>query len=226
MQDGTYTRMCRSRLAVNQLTESGRRTGRMAQVASGMVLLAAEPGHPEAFLPLPDPKLAPDGQACGEAAEGDAQTPGEGFPEGCGAIAEGNAVCREVIRAGEERWQAHIGWGEDKACGVMADGNGNLARHMRLVGACVTAMRIVLDDAAAWERAAWRLAQAGFVRLAATAGTPMHRAVLVRTWNGPDRVRFDAQVCDGAGEVVLTLHHMEFIRQTCDGADQADGKAD
>ncbi|MDR1857313.1 MAG: acyltransferase domain-containing protein [Desulfovibrio sp.] len=193
MQDGVYTRMCRSRLDVEGLTDSGRRTGRFAPVISGMVLAAAGPGHPDAFLPPPDPAL--DG-------EGASPLP---------LAVEGTPACRRLLggfaQVAQDRWQARLVLPE----GAVAAGDGEIGTCACLVEGCTQGARLALGDGDAAKALPWRLATAGFIRFGPDPGPAPHRAILDRTWREPGCVRFNGEVTDGMGRTVVTLHHVEFV---------------
>lgn len=60
----------------------------------------------------------------------------------------------------------------------------------------------------------WRLNAAGFIRFGAErGGQGPWRLQLRRSWADGKLLRFDGQVADARGRVLLTLHHLEFDRQ-------------
>jgi len=70
------------------------------------------------------------------------------------------------------------------------------------------------DDSAAMAEAvgAWRLHAVGFIRMGeAPANGPLH-VLMQRSWSAKRLRRFDAQVVDSRGTVILTIHHLEFDR--------------
>ena len=233
MHDGAMTRMCRTALDIRELTANGRHTDSFAPLAEAMTLLASGPRGAPPLGPL----------ARGPAAAGATEAPEldlEGLYAGLGLAPQQRLVARLApVRApaSEDVLAVHTGLLVQAPTGAPAPEAAGLpiapradwgyAAALRLTAAVMESALLVLGaepapsapDApgAGTERRAWRCGGVGYIRFGAVDGrasAPAAPALEIRrTWDDGRRVRFDAQVTGPAGEVLLTVHHLEFERQ-------------
>jgi len=208
MQEKVMTRMCRSTLAVRGLTPNGRHTALYAPVSEGMVWLAA---HASDVRPLWT-EVPPAAVANHVGAD----VSGYYRSIGLGAdwhLVESFAVLPDNLYAAALRLpQARIAPGLDSEYSDVVLVVEGVMQAARL--AITAEYSKDFDDSAAMAEAvgAWRLHAVGFIRMGeAPANGPLH-VLMQRSWSAKRLRRFDAQVVDSRGTVILTIHHLEFDR--------------
>lgn len=240
MHDGAMTRMCRTSIAIRELTTNGRHTDAFTQVAEAMALLASGPREAPPLAPLP---------AAGEdALESGTELALIPLYAHLGLGPAWRLLSRLRLVRGEavgDVLAVHMGTfapgtlgGEGGESAEAADPfsiaprvNWGYADILRLTAAVMESSLLVLEQEtitasggastgdASPAPPTWRCGGIGYIRFGAlgTADTGFPRSEspaleLRRTWDDGDRVRFDAQVSGAGGEVLLTVHHLEFER--------------
>ncbi|MBD5558528.1 MAG: acyl transferase, partial [Desulfovibrio sp.] len=234
MHDGAMTRMCRTRLDMRGLTANGRHTDTFSPLAEGMALLAsgprdapplgALPPGPDEPLPAPEPLplqqlyarlgFGPDWRLLSRLVPVLRRQAGDVL-----AVHRGTLAPEGVGRGAQD--------GDAPAIAPRADWG--YAYALRLTAAVMESASLVLahEAASAEDEEAgathWRCEGVGYLRFGALAaqgpaatGRP-EALELRRTWDDGRRVRFDAEVAAPGGEVLLTVHHLEFERQAAAG---------
>ena len=231
MHDGAMTRMCRTRLDIRGLTANGRHTDTFSPLAEGMALLASgprdapplgalPPGPDEplpASEPLPLPQLygllglGPAWQLLSRLAPVLRRTSGDVLAVHRGALVPEGLGCAR----------------DGAASAIAPRSDWGYAYALRLAAAVMESASLVLAHEAASAEgegdgaSCWRCEGVGYLRFGAlaaqgadtqAAGRP-EALELRRTWDDGRRVRFDAEVAASGGEVLLTVHHLEFERQ-------------
>lgn len=205
-QDGVMTRMCHVRLQSRDLAPNLRRINRFSPLAQGMVFLAAAAG---ALPSLWSDDLTASGP----------ELPLEDFYAACGMSADWRLL-RRLLPAGGDMWQGEFRAAAESIAPAGKSGYDVLlsAVDAILQAACRIMEETVSGGAAAGARLCWprdwRLSGIGFIRFADAgvrdaARTPW-RVQLRRGWDDERLQRYDAQVVDAGGQILLTLHQMEF----------------
>ena len=206
LQDGVMTRMCRVRLHSRDLAPNLRRINHFSPLARGMVFLAAAAGSLPPLWP-------------GEMAATGPDLPLDGFYADCG-MAEGWRLLEHLAPAGPDMWQGRF---DGAAQGIAPAGKSGYCSLLAAVDAIVQAACRIMEETVPragapeggtlWPQE-WRLSGIGFIRFADAAllcGALMPwRLQLRRGWDDDRLQRYDAQVVDADGRVLLTLHQMEF----------------
>ena len=206
LQDGVMTRMCRVRLHSRDLAPNLRRINHFSPLARGMVFLAAAAGSLPPLWP-------------GETAATGPDLPLDGFYADCG-MAEGWRLLEHLAPAGPDMWQGRF---DGAAQGIAPAGKSGYCSLLAAVDAIVQAACRIMEETVPragapeggtlWPQE-WRLSGIGFIRFADAAllcGALMPwRLQLRRGWDDDRLQRYDAQVVDADGRVLLTLHQMEF----------------
>ena len=206
LQDGVMTRMCHVRLQSRDLAPNLRRINHFSPLARGMVFLAAAAGS---LPPLWEGEMTATGP----------ELPLEAFYAHCG-MAEGWRLVEELVPAGNDLWQGRF---DGRAQGIAPAGKSGYCSLLSAVDAILQAACRIMEDTVPGEEVAggrllwpqgWRLSGIGFIRFADTerlcdARMPW-RIQLRRGWDDERLQRYDAQVVDADGRVLLTLHQMEF----------------
>jgi hypothetical protein len=213
-QDAVMTRLCRARLQARGLTANGRHTDQYAPVAEGHALLAAAAGEV--------PPLWPDADA------GSAGPAPDSFYAAAGLGPAWRLLTHFSVLP-EHRFAATLRPPQRPSIAPAADCGYTDALHVveGLVQAAWLAIAHHTDapgavfDPAAGLRG-WRLAAAGFIRWRGVGKGGPWQLVLQRSWADANLLRFDAQARDAAGQVFLTLHHLEFDRRRSDAAPAPD----
>ena len=206
LQDGVMTRMCHVRLQSRDLAPNLRRINHFSPLARGMVFLAAAAGS---LPPLWDGEMAVTGP----------DLPLEDFYAGCG-MAEGWRLLEELAPAGDDLWQGRF---DGMAQGIAPVGKSGYCSLLSAVDAILQAACRIMEETVPGAELAggrllwpqgWRLSGIGFIRFADAGllcGARMPwRIQLRRGWDDERLQRYDAQVVDADGRVLLTLHQMEF----------------
>lgn len=206
LQDGVMTRMCRVRLHSRDLAPNLRRINHFSPLARGMVFLAAAAGSLPPLWP-------------GEMAATGPDLPLDGFYADCG-MAEGWRLLEHLAPAGPDMWQGRF---DGAAQGIAPAGKSGYCSLLAAVDAIVQAACRIMEETVPragapeggtlWPQE-WRLSGIGFIRFADAVllcGALMPwRLQLRRGWDDDRLQRYDAQVVDADGRVLLTLHQMEF----------------
>ena len=206
LQDGVMTRMCHVRLQSRDLAPNLRRINHFSPLARGMVFLAAAAGS---LPPLWDGEMTVTGP----------DLPLEDFYAGCG-MAEGWRLLEELAPAGDDLWQGRF---DGMAQGIAPAGKSGYCSLLSAVDAILQAACRIMEETVPGAELAggrllwpqgWRLSGIGFIRFADAgllSGARMPwRIQLRRGWDDERLQRYDAQVVDADGRVLLTLHQMEF----------------
>ena len=200
------TRMCRVRLHSRDLAPNLRRINHFSPLARGMVFLAAAAGSLPPLWP-------------GEMAATGPDLPLDGFYADCG-MAEGWRLLEHLAPAGPDMWQGRF---DGAAQGIAPAGKSGYCSLLAAVDAIVQAACRIMEETVPragapeggtlWPQE-WRLSGIGFIRFADAVllcGALMPwRLQLRRGWDDDRLQRYDAQVVDADGRVLLTLHQMEF----------------
>ena len=200
------TRMCHVRLQSRDLAPNLRRINHFSPLARGMVFLAAAAGS---LPPLWDGEMTVTGP----------DLPLEDFYAGCG-MAEGWRLLEELAPAGDDLWQGRF---DGMAQGIAPAGKSGYCSLLSAVDAILQAACRIMEETVPGAELAggrllwpqgWRLSGIGFIRFADAGllcGARMPwRIQLRRGWDDERLQRYDAQVVDADGRVLLTLHQMEF----------------
>ena len=200
------TRMCHVRLQSRDLAPNLRRINHFSPLARGMVFLAAAAGS---LPPLWDGEMTVTGP----------DLPLEDFYVGCG-MAEGWRLLAELAPAGDDLWQGRF---DGMAQGIAPAGKSGYCSLLSAVDAILQAACRIMEETVPGAELAggrllwpqgWRLSGIGFIRFADAGllcGARMPwRIQLRRGWDDERLQRYDAQVVDADGRVLLTLHQMEF----------------
>ena len=206
LQDGVMTRMCHVRLQSRDLAPNLRRINHFSPLARGMVFLAAAAGS---LPPLWDGEMTVTGP----------DLPLEDFYAGCGMVA-GWRLLEELAPAGDDLWQGRF---DGMAQGIAPVGKSGYCSLLSAVDAILQAACRIMEETVPGAELAggrllwpqgWRLSGIGFIRFADAGllcGARMPwRIQLRRGWDDERLQRYDAQVVDADGRVLLTLHQMEF----------------
>ena len=206
LQDGVMTRMCHVRLQSRDLAPNLRRINHFSPLARGMVFLAAAAGS---LPPLWDGEMTVTGP----------DLPLKDFYAGCG-MAEGWRLLDELAPAGDDLWQGRF---DGMAQGIAPAGKSGYCSLLSAVDAILQAACRIMEETVPGAELAggrllwpqgWRLSGIGFIRFADAGllcGARMPwRIQLRRGWDDERLQRYDAQVVDADGRVLLTLHQMEF----------------
>ncbi|MGE9985443.1 acyltransferase domain-containing protein [Desulfovibrio sp. SGI.169] len=223
MQDRVMSRMCRAALTVREVTANGRRREQYAPVAEGMALLAAASGEVPPLWPAVGPNVESDaarredGPAGGGRAELAAFYDALGLAAPWRMLADFTALPGDMYRASLAAPEAPIAPGGDwgySDCLHMVEGivqAASLVLARRGSGVPRPGGADGADMPAELRR--WRLNAAGFIRFGGERGDRgLWNLQLRRSWADDRLLRFDAQIVDAPGRVLLTLHHLEFDR--------------
>lgn len=231
--DGRMTRMCRVSLDALELSANGRRKDTAAPVADGMALLAR--GPVPALAPLPplarSPETVPSDNLPPDALPPlplDALYATPGLSPACHLVrrlaplpATAPPACEApVSHSGPDVAAAHAGELAPLPDPIADSADWRYTALLHMVEGSVQAACLVLAHES--PAAPWRCAGMGYVRFGSVpdapgTGRPSHGPALClelrRTWSEERLARFDAQVRDADGTVLLILHHLEFERQ-------------
>lgn len=227
MHDGMPTRMCRVRMELEKLSPNGRRSGKHAFLAAGTCLLS---GHPLTVPPC-DEKVScsasPDVGGNSLRVFYDCMgfsgrwrlLENCGFAEAAPEI-DGNMAGRPTLRLVAEIAP------DGGSIAPFAETGYSCFFHMfeALVQGCQLYLALAgrphdADASAMRERLShWRLWKAGYLRLPAPnaekPGAGRACLKLVPVWEDEKLTRFDAQVLDDNGRILLEARHIEFERTT------------
>lgn len=209
LQDGVMTRMCRGMLAARGLTGNGRHTAGYAPVNEGMVWLASRRND---VPPLwPDAGQAATPQSV-DAAFYQAMGLGrdwrlvESFAELPGDMFAATLRLSEAIAPGGE-----CGYSNDL---LVVEG---VMQAAWLAITCESSKTFFDAAAVAARLRPWRLNAVGFIRIGETGADGPLNLLMRRSWSDDRLRRFDAQVVDRLGHILLTMHHLEFDRRNPGG---------
>ena len=217
-QDGVMTRMCSCGLEVRELMANGRHTDRTRLVAQGMALMGSRTSCAPALWSEGSPASSPSQESAVQAMyrrRGMASAwqwlagelpPGDPCEEG-GELAGEGRTRRFALRMP----------------GIAPQGLSGYTAALQLVDAVEQAAVILLEErlsrtAQAVSLAEWRLSGVGFLRFGDVERPWVPYVLELRCgWQDARLLRFDAQVLDVSGRVLLTLNQLEFERMAAAG---------
>lgn len=193
-QEGQLTRVCSSEISCRQLTENGRHTAENALVASGACLCSR-------FFATPEPLWPCQSFPAGEAVNPDLLYDQLGIAPPWRALESGRAA-----GAGEFEFAVR------SASVAQKDQQTYSGVAYMLDAVFQAAILALLQAGEDLKRFLWRPAGIGYVRfvdplLLAKSGNVLQ---LRRTWHNASFRRFDAQLLNDSGDVLLILQHLEF----------------
>ena len=236
--DGSMTRMCRTGLSLRELTANGRHTDSFAPLGEAMVLLAAGSCEAPPLLPLESSsgaedvqgpelplsqlyarlRIGPDWRLVARLVPLRSEGAGEAPNVHMGQLefASPGADAVSARKPASIPIAPHMEWGYAQAlrwtAAVMESALLVLEHEAALSGNCERSE----DDGA--PHCAWQCCGVGFIRfnvegIESVRENTRPALELRRTWHDGARARFDGQIFNAGGDVLLTVHHIEFVRQ-------------
>jgi len=204
--DGVMSRMCYTWLYSRDITANGRRMPHYSPLAEGMILLADGPAPltplwqnlPEGRgQPLPSENLAAFFAQHALAAPWQLLEYWEELP--------GNIYRASLSDAGSPPLIAPVE-------GIAPSALWRYNEYLRMLEAIVQTAQLALVWGEAPSHFPWGLKAAGYIRFGEVPSTAA-QILLRRVWDDGRLRRFEAQVCNGQGLPLLTVHQLEFEKQ-------------